>query len=331
MIAGFNRQPALRVVDASGRPLGRSPNIRDGGLLNPALAPMLFADAPSTWDEVKQAAASGRPGSFDLGSSLRLHTFTRHDDITSPNVVGVLRGTDPALRDEYVVLTAHLDHDGIGPPRQGDSIYNGAVDNAAGIAAMLEVARAFERTGAPRRSVVFVATTAEEKGLLGAESFAANPPVPIDAIVANVNMDGNHMLIPSADILALGSEHSSLDATVARAAAAAGLEVAVDPMPEQNFFIRSDHYPFVKQGIPAVFLIGGFTSTDPAMNGLELVQEWLGTVYHTPADDASQILHYDAGADYAHTVFLIVHEVANNNDRPAWKPGNFFGETFARR
>jgi Zn-dependent M28 family amino/carboxypeptidase len=331
VIAAFSSQPELRALDGAGNALGRSPAIRGGGLVSPTVAPRLFAAAPYGWDEVREAATAGRPGSFDLGISLRLNTSAQHLDFTSPNVIGVLRGTDPALRDEYVLVTAHLDHDGIGAQQQGDSIYNGAVDNAAGIAALLEVARAFHRTGSPRRSVLFVATTAEEKGLLGAEYFALNPTVPIDAIVANVNLDGNHMLFSTRDILALGNEHSSLEVVAATAAARAGLELSADPMPEQNFFVRSDHYAFVRQGIPAVFLIGGFFSSDSTTSGLEVIQRWMGTVYHTPADDASQVLHYEAGVDYSRAAFFIVQDVANADQRPAWKPGNFFGEEFGQR
>jgi hypothetical protein len=163
VIAAINSQPQLGALDAAGNPLGATTGMRAGGLVSPSAAQRLFAAAPAPWNEVRQAAAAGTTESFDLGIRLRLTVAARLEDITSPNVVGVLRGSDPDLSDEYVVVTAHLDHDGIGAPVDGDSIYNGALDNAAGVAAMLETARALRYDARPRRSILFLATTAEEK------------------------------------------------------------------------------------------------------------------------------------------------------------------------
>ncbi len=159
----------------------------------------------------------------------------------------------------------------------------------------------------------------------------ANPPVSLGSIVANVNMDGNHMLFSTRDVIILGVEHSSLQAASRAAAERVGLELSADPMPEQGFFTRSDHYPFVKRGIPAVALIGGFQSADEGVDGPAIVQSWLTTVYHTPGDDLSQSLAWESGADYARVALQIALQVANDEQPPQWNPGDYFGETFGRR
>lgn len=328
----FARRGSMLWLDDTGVPQGISPELLGGGMLNMTAAAKLFAGAPVSLDEVLAAAAEGKPGSFDLPGELRLRIQSRWTEVSSPNVVGMLQGSDPTLRDEYVVYTAHVDHEGIGEPENGDSIYNGAVDNASGTAALIEIARAFVRMpNAPRRSVMFVGLAAEEEGLLGAEYFVANPPVPVEAIVANVNMDGNHMIFPVADIIALGSQHSTLGAVVDAAAARVGVEVSPDPWPEQNFFTRSDQYPFVKRGIPAVFFINGFKSSDPNIDGMAEVQRWMATMYHRPWEDADQPMHLESGATYARVSFLTGLRVANDAARPDWNPGDFFGRVFGGR
>ncbi len=328
-LARFSRRGGMRWLNGEGVPQDAPPELRGRAVLSLSAARNLFAGASRSLDEVLASAAEGRPGAFDLPGELRLRTRSRWTDLSGSNIVARLPGSDPTLRDEYVVYTAHVDHEGLGEPRSGDSIYNGAIDNAAGSAALIEVARAFSRLPEPpRRSLLFVGTAAEEEGLLGADYFAANPTVPLEAIVANLNMDGNHMLFPTADIIALGSEHSTLGAVVEEAATRVGLRVSPDPMPEQNFFIRSDQYPFVKRGVPALFFIGGMTSSDPAIDGGAAAQSWLGTVYHTPFDDLSQDLHFESGAAYARTAFLSGLLVANAASRPRWLPDDFFGRAF---
>ena len=155
--------------------------------------------------------------------------------------------------------------------------------------------------------------------------------MPIDAIVANLNMDGNHLLFPTRSIIALGAETSSLGADAAAAAAAAGLELETELMPEQGFFIRSDQYPFVKKGVPALFFVNGTRSSDSTINGGAELGKWLGTVYHTPKDDLNQRLHYPSGAKYAEVVYRVGERVANAAARPTWRPGDFFGDRFGQR
>lgn len=268
---------------------------------------------------------------MELPGELELVLSSRHRALESPNIIARLVGSDPTLHDEHVVFTAHVDHEGLGEPSDGDAIYNGALDNASGTAALLEVARAFaslhER---PRRSLLFVGTAAEEEGLLGAEYFARNPTVPLESIVANINMDGAASWYPPADMIAYGSEHSTLGATAEAAAAMLDLTISPDPSPEQVFFIRSDQYAFIKQGIPAMFFMVGRTSADPHKDGEALFNKYLTELYHTPHDELGQGLDYDACATIARLHFLVGYQVAQQQERPRWLPGDFFGERFTR-
>jgi Zn-dependent M28 family amino/carboxypeptidase len=211
-----------------------------------------------------------------------------------------------------------------------DLINNGAFDNASGIAAMLEVARAFASLpAAPRRSVLFLAVTGEEKGLQGAEYFAAHPTVPAESLVANLNLDMFLMLYPVRDLVAFGAEHSSLAGPVERAAARTGFTISPDPYPEEVIFVRSDQYAFVQAGIPAAFLVAGWGSGDPEIDGEKATRGWLARTYHSPADDLSQSMDIDSGVRFARANFLAGLEVANADERPRWHPGDFFGEKFA--
>jgi Zn-dependent M28 family amino/carboxypeptidase len=328
-IRGFlTTRPGMTWLDGPGRLPAESPGLAGSATLHAARAAELFRGAKVSWVDAMAAARESRPGSVDLPVRVRIERRTARRELEAPNVIGRIPGADPALRDEYVVFTAHLDHDGIGPPVDGDSTYNGAVDNASGVAALLAIAQAFAEGPAPRRSLLFVATAAEEAGLLGAAYFAAHPVVPIDAIVANLNMDGNHMLFPTKSIVALGGQHSTLGAVARQATDAAGLALETDLMPEQAFFIRSDQYPFVRKGVPALFFVNGLQSADSAVNGPAVLGKWLTTVYHTPKDDLQQPMHWDAGAQYARVVYRIGRLVADDPARPQWNEGDFFGETF---
>ncbi|MEZ4586701.1 MAG: M28 family metallopeptidase [Gemmatimonadales bacterium] len=318
-------------LEPDGSPPADRPTIPAAATLSPAASAGLFDGAPTTFGAALEAARAGRPASVELPVSVRVGTRSTWREVEASNVIARLPGSDPELADEYVVFTAHLDHDGIGPAIAGDSIYNGAIDNAAGVAALLEIARAFaaERPR-PKRSLLFIATAAEEKGLLGADFFAAHPTVPIGSIVADLNMDGNHLLFPTRSIVALGAEMSSLGDDAAAAAAATGLELETELMPEQAFFVRSDQYPFVKKGVPSLFFINGTESSDSTIDGPAVLSKWLGTVYHTPKDDLDQVMDYSSGARYAEVVFRVGTRVANAPSRPAWRPGDFFGERFGK-
>ncbi|HXH00756.1 MAG TPA: M20/M25/M40 family metallo-hydrolase, partial [Xanthomonadaceae bacterium] len=259
--------------------------------------------------------------------------------VESRNVVGKLIGSDAVLGAEHLVYTAHLDHIGIGAPVKGDSIYNGALDNALGVAILLEAARELVASGIkPKRSLLFVALTAEEKGLLGAEWFASNPPVPPTSLVANINMDMPVLLAPSRDVVPIGIEHSTLQGAVEAAAKQVGVALSPDPFPEEVVFVRSDQYAFIRAGIPAVYLDGGVLAapssagkaadagTDPKL----ALREFLRNCYHQPCDDVAQPIQYADAARLARLNAHIGHLVGDAAQRPAWNAADFFGERFAR-
>ncbi|HXM92355.1 MAG TPA: M28 family peptidase, partial [Candidatus Dormibacteraeota bacterium] len=270
---------------------------------------------------------------FVMPITAKIHNVTGLQDVASRNVVAKLEGSDPTLKNEYVVYSAHLDHLGIGEPVKGDGIYNGALDNASGSAILLEVARAFSGMKTrPRRSILFLSVTGEEAGLLGSDYFAHYPTVNKSSVVANVNMDEDLMLWPLRDIVAFGAEHSSLDAVVKKAAARMRLSESPDPSPEEVVFIRSDQYSFVKQGVPAIFPVPGFTSDDPKIKPTEIFKNWEQTRYHQPQDDMDQPgLDFDAAAKYARFVFLCGLLITEDPQRPTWNKGDFFGEHYAHQ
>jgi Zn-dependent M28 family amino/carboxypeptidase len=288
-ILHFFRQPIMRWLDAQGRPNDYVPEIRASAFINQETANILFQGSAHTFDEGLASLEKSRPMSFPLVGTASLHETAKFAESQSPNIAGILRGSDPQLKNEYVVFTAHADHVGIGEPVNGDAIYNGAVDNASGTAALLEIARAFAETkDRPKRSLLFVAVAGEEEGLLGSDYFAQHPTVPASQIVANINMDGVSLFYDFKDIVALGSDHSSLIKQVDDVAQHMHLEVSPDLMPEENFFIRSDQYSFVKQGIPALSISEGFKTVDPSLDGKKIAIAWETTLYHTPQDDMNQ-------------------------------------------
>jgi Zn-dependent M28 family amino/carboxypeptidase len=272
-------------------------------------------------------AEAGKPVSFATGAQLRLHTVSRHRDLESPNVAALLPGSDPALRAETVVFSAHLDHLGVGEAVDGDRIYNGAVDNASGVAALLAVAQALA-AHPPRRSLLFLAVTGEEQGLLGSDYFARHAPAAAGTLVADVNMDSLGLLLPCADVVAVGGDSSTLGDTARRAAQRLGVEVSPDPTPEQALFVRSDQYSFVRRGVPSVFLNCGFKSREPGRDIGHEFEQWLRTVYHSPQDDMAHPLDLEAAARLTRLNLLVGEMVADEGPRPRWREGDFFGTTF---
>ena len=329
VLSGYSDHPAMRWLDANDEVHGGLHGLEAHARVSRSGAEMLFDGAPVPLDELFHAADQGESlESFLLPAMVRLRWNSQHTRIDSPNVVGMIRGSDPVLRDEFVVLIAHLDHVG----RRGDEIYNGAYDNASGVAAMLAVAEGLGRLEAPpRRSIVFLAVTAEEKGLLGADYFAHHPTEPVEDIVAAVSLDMFLMLFPLRDVVAFGAEHSSLGAAVEVAAGELGIGLSPDFAPEESYFVRTDHYPFVKRGIPALYLDHGLQSGDPALDGATLVQTWMNETYHKPADDLSQSFDWSAGADFARLNLLVAWKIASDAERPRWNEGDFFGERFGKR
>ena len=326
-----NHVPGMYWMTQDGRVSGTFPEIQVSGMLSESGRDKAFTGAPHTVDEVWKAAAESRPLAFDLAYSGRFQRKTRHSQVQSPNVAALLPGWDPRLKQEVIVVSAHLDHLGIGAVADGDSIYNGAYDNASGIGVMLELAKALKSLSRPpKRSILFLAVTAEEKGLLGSEYFAEYPTVPLENLVANVNLDMFLMLHPFVDVIAFGAEHSSLDGSVRRAANALHVVVTADPEPQETIFIRSDQYSFVKKGIPSVFLVGGHDVGNSGDHGKEADDAWIHDVYHSQKDDMTQHFDFEAGARFARLNFQLLLDVANEQRRPEWNAGDFFGERFGR-
>lgn len=316
-----------------GTPHDFVPQIRGNVFLNEKAAEILFNGSPKALDKIFADARADKPQAFVLPASAHIHTVAAQSVVESSNVIAELRGSDPTLRDQYVVFTAHIDHLGICPAVNGDNICHGALDNASGVAAQLEIARAYAHLPRPpRRSVLFVFVTGEEMGLLGSDYFAHFPTVPLKSIVANVNMDGAPgEYYAMKDIVPLGSEHSTLGEDVAAASNTLGYAVAPDPMPEENNFIRSDQYSFVLQGVPAVDVTDGIHASDPAIDGLALQRKWLVTRYHTPLDSMDQPMDFDEMAKGAVLNFLIGYRIAQHDTAPTWNKGDFFGTTFGPR
>lgn len=288
-------------------------------------AEKLFQGARIKWSEVLAAERKGgRIPTGPLVGTLKVASKTRLVTQSTRNVVGMIPGSDPSLKGEYVVLSAHLDHVGVGDAVNGDRIYNGAMDNAVGVSTMLEVARRFVASGEkPKRSMLFVALAGEEKGLLGSDYFAHYPPVPKDRLVADVNMDMPILTYPLVDVVALGGERSSLGPVIAAAAASEGLKVVPDPSPEEMFFVRSDHYSFVKAGIPAVSL-----DTGPGGQGAEAQKKFLAENYHKPSDQIDLPFDWNSAAKYMRLNYAIARTLTDAAERPGWNKGDFFGVQF---
>jgi Zn-dependent M28 family amino/carboxypeptidase len=290
---------------------------------NPAHAEELFVGTGHTFDEISVLARDRKPmPSFPLQLSLRSRLTVKTEKITSANVVAVLPGTDPALKGQYIVLSAHIDHLGIGAPINGDAIYNGAMDNAAGDAVVLDVARSLQSAHAKlRRSILFVFFTGEEEGLLGSKYFTAHPPVPAHSIVADVNTDMFLPIIPLKILRVYGLEESTVGETAQKVADSLGIAVQADPEPLRNVFIRSDQYNFILHGIPSIATKVGY---DPDTPEQKIMKDWLTNRYHAPSDDTNQPVDMNAAARFEEIVRDIAVNLANNSASPQWSPNSFF-------
>lgn len=316
-------------LDESGTPSRGDDRMNVSASLNHSAVEALFQGAPSTVDSVVARAARSEAQAFDLPTTVTVTTTSVHEDVDSWNVLAKLEGSDPELADEHVTYVAHIDHFGIGVPVDGDSVYNGAHDNASGAAIVLEIADAFATLPTePDRSILFLFVTAEEWGLLGTDYFVHNPTVPQESIVANFSLDMPFLFHPLLDIVPYGAEHSSMGESVATAAEHMGLGIGPDPIPEQVLFIRSDHFAFIRQGIPALFIKSGFETGDPSLDGGAINTAFRQERYHTPFDEADQGFDFEAGADHARVNFLTGYVIAETPQRPTWNEGDFFGGLF---
>ena len=328
-ISGVGRASMTTIGD-DGRAEVAAPSIIAGASMSVSGAGKMFAGEKTDFAalQAEEAKGKGAPPGFDLRKTIRLAGASKLSDKTSANVIGMIEGADPVLRDEVVILTAHLDHIGLSPSAKPgeDAINNGALDNASGVAVLLEAARMFKASGArPKRTIAFVALTAEEKGLLGSDYLARHPAFGGRRAVSNVNLDMPIAIYPFTDVIAFGADRSSLGPVVADAARSMGVALSADPLPQENLFIRSDHYSFVRQGIPSVFLAPGW-----ANGGEKAFEEFLKNHYHKPSDDLSLPIDYDALARFADLNFRIARTLADAPTAPVWNSGDFFGTKFSK-
>jgi Zn-dependent M28 family amino/carboxypeptidase len=291
--------------------------------MNPADADLLFAGSGHSFADLAALAKDREVvPRFPLSVSVDATTVVSRQDVLSHNIVAQIPGHDSQLKREYVVLSAHIDHLGVGEPINGDRIYNGAMDNGSGSALLLDVARSLQRSKTRlKRSVLLVWVTGEEKGLLGSKYFAAHPTVPAAAMIADVNTDMFLPIIPLKLVTVYGLAESDLGERVTSLATSLGLQVQPDPAPLRNVFIRSDQYSFVRRGIPSVMID---VAAAPGSAEATTLKEWRTQHYHAPSDDADQPVDLVAAATYEELIRALTIELADNPVKPAWKPTSFF-------
>jgi Zn-dependent M28 family amino/carboxypeptidase len=296
------------------------------GWLSLGTAQDLFRAAGLDFEKLAAQAKTRDFRPVPLGMRARITLQTKLRDVDSHNVIARLPGRDPALRNSYVVYMAHWDHLGTDPSLPGDKIYNGAIDNAAGVAALLEIARAYKRLPTPpRRSILFLATTAEEQGLLGSEYYGENPLYPLARTAVDINIDDMNVLGKTTDLVMVGKGNSTLDELVESVARDQGRTVKPDPEPEKGYFYRSDHFNFAKQGVPSFFPLAGIDFVGRPPNwGMEMRRRYVEQDYHQPSDEVHADWDMSGAVQDAQLYFLVGYRVANDAQMPQWKPGTEF-------
>lgn len=289
---------------------------------NPAHADKLFAGSGHSFQELAESAKDRKPlPRFPLSVSIKAKATLKTEALESANLVAELTGSDPHLKNEYVILSAHIDHVGIGEPVNGDRIYNGAMDNASGVAVLLDVAASIKKHPENlKRSLLFVFVTGEEKGLLGSKYFASHPTVDPKSMVADINVDMFRPLVPLKMLTVLGLAESDLGDAARQVAEADGVSVQPDPQPLRNVFVRSDQYSFIRRGIPALALDIAPTTQEEK----QIYQDWLTKRYHAPSDDLDQPVDLAAAGKYEDVIRRLMMKVANDAERPQWKADSFF-------
>jgi Peptidase family M28 len=282
-----------------------------------------FAGSGHTFQEILGLARENKPlPKFPLAGTLRAKVAVKRERLESPNVTGILPGSDAKLKNEYIVMSAHLDHLGMGRAVNGDSVYNGAMDDGSGIASILEIARIMKAEAMkPKRSIVFLAVTAEEKGELGSRYFATHPTVDAKQIVADINLDMFMPLFELKFVEVQGLAESTLGDTIREAAKEFGVAVQADKEPEQNRFIRSDQYSFIKNGVPALAFKFGYEFGTPED---KIFHDWIRERYHKPNDDLNQPVDKAAAAKFDRMIASLLNRIANAGERPQWKDDSFF-------
>jgi hypothetical protein len=321
---GFTPSPAFVLADAELQDLAGQ---KVAMTITRRGAEKFLAGSGHTFDEIESLARDSKPlPRFALAGTLRTKTAIQRDTVEAPNVVALLPGSDNRLKNEYVVMSAHLDHVGVGRAVNDDPIYNGAMDDASGIASVLEIARLMKQAGAkPKRSVVFLAVAGEEKGELGSRYFAQRPTVP-GKIVADINLDMFLPLYALKVIEVQGLTESTLGDQVRAAAKGLGVEVQTDREPEQNRFIRSDQYSFIRNGVPSLAFKFGYEFGSPEE---KIRRDWVRDRYHKPSDDLTQPVDTAAAARFNRVIADLLKRVADDPSAPTWKDDSFF-KRFAR-
>ena len=291
---------------------------------DPGRSDMLFQGSGHSFAELAALSDASKPlPVFALPLRLKASIAATRSQLTSPNIAAKLEGSDPKLKSEYVAVSAHLDHLGVGAAVKGDTIYNGAMDDASGVATVLDIAHRLKTGPKPRRSILFLLFTAEEKGLLGSSYYARRPTVPAANIVADLNFDMPLPLWPLKTVYAPGQEESSLGADAAAVAGEQGLTMIPDPLPDRNVFIRTDQYSFVRQGVPALVFKFGFAKGTPEF---AVEHDWRANRYHSPSDDLDQPVMKDEAVKLDALVAALTLRVANADSRPHWLPGSIFAK-----
>ncbi len=324
------RQPRRMAISPDGKLGGDGAGMAVRASVDEAAAATLFAGAPMGFAAVQAAAANGAVRGFALTGAVTIHRANGIARVTSPNVIGLLPGSSPNLTDQIVVISAHLDHLGMRLDLRGDQIFNGALDNAAGVSTLIETARAL--AGAklrPKRTVLFIATTGEESGLLGSDYFARHPTVALERVVADVNIDMPLLTCDFGDVVAYGAERSTVANAVRAAAKDEGLGLSPDPQPIEAIFVRSDQYPFIKAGIPAVFLKTGWRDAHGGMACQAADRDFRLNHYHEPSDDLSLPLDWAVAAKFTRLNIGIIRRLADDPLAPRWYSGDYFGDSFA--
>jgi Zn-dependent M28 family amino/carboxypeptidase len=315
-------------VALAGETLDDTTGMKLGVAFNPASADKLFAGSGHTFQEISDLAKARKPlPRFPLKVEIRARTKMDVQNLESSNIVAKLEGSDPKLKKDCIVMSAHIDHLGIGEPINGDRIYNGALDNGSGSALLLDFAHSFKENHPTfKRSIILLWVTGEEKGLLGSRYFAEYPTVPSSSIVANINTDCFLPIIPLQSVTIYGIGESDLGEWAAQIANQHGIEPQGDPTPQRNSFIRSDQYNFIRKGVPAVAVDVGYKLDTPAQ---KVIDEWRHNRYHAPSDDLEQPVNLETAGKFERLVWDLLAFAADNERVPEWKPDSFF-KRFAR-
>jgi Zn-dependent M28 family amino/carboxypeptidase len=313
------RGPGMYLADAKLRDTGK-PFFT--ATFDPTQSEILFKGSGHSFAELAALADDSNPvPRFDLAFRLKAEISATRSKLNSPNIAATLAGSDPRLKSQYVAISAHLDHLGIGAPVKGDKIYNGAMDDASGVATVLDIAHRLSKGPAPRRSILFLLFTAEEKGLLGSSYYARRPTVAKGSIVADLNFDMPLPLWPLKTVYAPGQEESTLGADARAVASQQGLEMVPDPLPDRNVFIRTDQFSFVREGIPALVFKFGFAKNTPEF---DIEHDWRASRYHAPSDDLKQPMLKEEAVKLDTLVAVLAKRIADADTPPSWLPDSIF-------